>query len=94
MNPVRGAYRFGEFGFDPASGELTKADGGGGITRLQPQVASLLTALLEKPGTSRYEGPVDYLGFRIPNKFVVGYGLDYAQRYRNFPDVRELDESS
>ena len=50
MDPVRGAYRFGEFGFDPASGELTKADGGGGITRLQPQVASLLTALLEKPG--------------------------------------------
>ena len=50
MDPVRGAYRFGEFGFDPASGELTK-EGGAGITRLQPQVASLLTALLEKPGT-------------------------------------------
>ena len=50
MAPVRGAYRFGEFGFDPASGELTKAEGGAGITRLQPQVAALLTALLEQPG--------------------------------------------
>ncbi|HEX6941786.1 MAG TPA: winged helix-turn-helix domain-containing protein, partial [Gemmatimonadaceae bacterium] len=51
MDPVRGAYRFGEFGFDPASGELTKSGVGAGITRLQPQVAALLTALLEKPGT-------------------------------------------
>ena len=51
MDPARGAYRFGEFGFDPASGELTKSGGGAGITRLQPQVAALLTALLEKPGT-------------------------------------------
>ena len=50
MDPVRGAYRFGEFGFDPASGELTKSEGGAGVTRLQPQVAALLTALLEKPG--------------------------------------------
>ena len=51
MDSVRGAYRFGEFGFDPASGELTKTEGGSGVTRLQPQVAALLTALLEKPGT-------------------------------------------
>ena len=51
MDPVRGAYRFGEFGFDPASGELTKKNGGAGVTRLQPQVAALLTALLERPGT-------------------------------------------
>ena len=51
MDPVRGAYRFGEFEFDPSSGELTTAEGGAGTTRLQPQVAALLTALLEKPGT-------------------------------------------
>jgi hypoxanthine phosphoribosyltransferase len=49
-------------------------------------------ALLEKPGNSKYERPLDYLGFRIPNKFVVGFGLDYAQRYRNLPDIRVLDE--
>jgi len=51
-----------------------------------------VAALLEKPGNSRYERPVDYLGFKIPNKFVVGYGLDYAQHYRNLPDIRVLDE--
>ena len=49
-------------------------------------------ALLEKPGNSKYDRPIDYLGFKIPNKFVVGFGLDYAQRYRNLPDIRVLDE--
>jgi hypoxanthine phosphoribosyltransferase len=51
-----------------------------------------VAALLEKPGNSKYDRPLDYLGFKIPNKFVVGFGLDYAQRYRNLPDVRVLDE--
>jgi hypoxanthine phosphoribosyltransferase len=51
-----------------------------------------VAALLEKPGNSKYDRPLDYIGFRIPNKFVVGFGLDYAQRYRNLPDVRVLDE--
>ena len=49
-------------------------------------------ALLEKPGNSKYDRPLDYVGFKIPNKFVVGFGLDYAQRYRNLPDIRVLDE--
>jgi hypoxanthine phosphoribosyltransferase len=54
---------------------------------------SLRTAtLLEKPGNSRYERKLDYVGFQIPNSFVVGYGLDYAQHYRNLPDIRVLDE--
>jgi hypoxanthine phosphoribosyltransferase len=48
--------------------------------------------LLEKPGNSRYERKLDYVGFQIPNQFVVGYGLDYAQHYRNLPDIRVLDE--
>ena len=51
-----------------------------------------VAALLEKPGNSKYDRPVDYIGFKIPNKFVVGFGLDYAQRYRNLPDIRVLDE--
>ena len=51
-----------------------------------------VAALLEKPGDSKYDRPIDYLGFKIPNKFVVGFGLDYAQRYRNLPDIRVLDE--
>jgi hypoxanthine phosphoribosyltransferase len=51
-----------------------------------------IAALLEKPGKSKYQGKLDYIGFQIPNSFVVGYGLDFDQRYRNLPDVRILDE--
>ena len=50
MDPVN-AYRFGGFVFDPSSGELKDADTGATTTRLQPQVAALLLALLERPGT-------------------------------------------
>ena len=53
-----------------------------------------VAALLEKPGNSKYDKPLDYIGFKIPNKFVVGFGLDFAQRYRNLPDIRVLDERS
>src|SRR5207247_10831406 len=38
-----------------------------------------VAALLEKPGNSRYERPIHYIGFKIPNKLVVGFGLDSAQ---------------
>ena len=51
-----------------------------------------VAALLEKPGNSRYKGPLDYLGFRIQNQYVVGYGLDSAQKFRNLPDIRVLNE--
>ncbi len=44
-------------------------------------------ALLHKPDRSLREVPIDYLGFSIPNDFVVGYGLDYAQAYRNLPFI-------
>ncbi len=40
-------------------------------------------ALLRKPDAAKIEVPVRYVGFDIPNSFVVGYGLDYAERYRN-----------
>ena len=52
----------------------------------QPR-ALRIAALLDK--TSRRIVPVegDYVGFRIPDEFVVGYGLDYAERYRNLPDI-------
>ena len=42
-----------------------------------------LCSLLHKPERTIQEVPIDYLGFTIPNKFVVGYGLDIAQKYRN-----------
>jgi len=50
-----------------------------------------LAALLHKPARTRVEVPIDYLGFTIPDVFVVGYGLDAAQRYRNLPYVGRLD---
>ena len=39
---------------------------------------------------SRFKVPVRYVGFEIPNKFVIGYGLDFAERYRNLPYVAVL----
>jgi len=53
-----------------------------------------LAALLDKP--SRRELPVeaDYVGFKIPDRFVVGYGLDYAERFRNLPDICVLTENA
>ncbi len=48
-------------------------------------------ALLHKPERSIQPVPIDYLGFTIPNEFVVGYGLDYAQRYRNLPFIGVLE---
>jgi hypoxanthine phosphoribosyltransferase len=44
-----------------------------------------LAALLHKPARTRISVPIDYLGFTIDDVFVVGYGLDAAQRYRNLP---------
>ncbi len=46
-----------------------------------------LCSLLHKPERTERAVPIDYLGFTIPNKFVVGYGLDIAQRYRNLPFI-------
>jgi hypoxanthine phosphoribosyltransferase len=44
-------------------------------------------ALLHKPEREVKKVPIDYLGFTIPNQFVVGYGLDYAQKFRNLPFI-------
>ena len=43
--------------------------------------------LMSKPSRRVVDVPVDYIGYEIPDEFVVGYGLDYAQRYRNLPYV-------
>ena len=49
-------------------------------------------ALLSKPSRRRVELDVKYLGFEVPDEFVVGYGLDYAGAYRNLPDICILKE--
>ena len=48
-------------------------------------------ALLTKPERREIDVPVRYTGFEIPNRFVIGYGLDFAERYRNLPYVGVLD---
>jgi hypoxanthine phosphoribosyltransferase len=55
----------------------------------QHNPASLkIAALLDKPSRRQVEIEADYVGFSIPNHFVVGYGMDYAERFRNVPDIR------
>lgn len=53
-----------------------------------------LAALLDKFERREKEVPIDYLGFQIPDKFVVGYGLDYAERYRNLPYIAIVKDPS
>ena len=50
-----------------------------------------ICALLTKPERREIDVPVRYVGFEIPNEFVIGYGLDFAERYRNLPYVGVLD---
>lgn len=51
-----------------------------------------VAVLLDKPSRHKLAVEADYVGFTIPDKFVVGYGLDYAERYRNLPDICVLPE--
>ena len=56
------------------------------LSNRKPSSLKLCT-LLDKPERRRKHVDVDYTGFQIPDEFVVGYGLDYAQKYRNLPYV-------
>lgn len=51
-------------------------------------------ALFDKPRARLFELPIDYTGFMLPDAFVVGYGLDYAEHYRNLPFVGVLKEEA
>ncbi|MGI8695264.1 MAG: hypoxanthine phosphoribosyltransferase [Mycobacteriales bacterium] len=55
----------------------------------KPETLEVVT-LLRKPDAVRIEVPIRYIGFDIPNDFVVGYGLDYAERYRDLPFIGRL----
>lgn len=58
---------------------------------LQRQPATLkIAAFLDKPSRRLLPMHADYVGFSMPNEFVVGYGMDHAERYRNLPDIRFL----
>ncbi|HRN26970.1 MAG: hypoxanthine phosphoribosyltransferase [Ignavibacteriaceae bacterium] len=49
-------------------------------------------ALLMKPDSLKYNVKIDYIGFNIPSKFVIGYGLDYSQKFRNLRTIFYLSE--
>jgi hypoxanthine phosphoribosyltransferase len=56
------------------------------ISAHQPKSLRIAT-LLDKPSRRKQPIKADYVGFSIPDEFVVGYGLDYAEKYRNLPDI-------
>jgi hypoxanthine phosphoribosyltransferase len=51
-----------------------------------------LAALIDKPARQEYTPRVDYLGFTVPDGFLIGYGLDWAGKYRDLPGVYEVEE--
>lgn len=62
------------------------------LSTRKPKTLKVVT-LLRKPEAQKVPAPVEYVGFDIPNEFVVGYGLDYDERYRNLPYIAILRES-
>jgi hypoxanthine phosphoribosyltransferase len=62
-----------------------------GLLRLREPRSLELCALLDKPDRREVAVSIDYLGFSIPDRFVVGYGLDHAERWRNLPYVGIVD---
>lgn len=60
---------------------------------LSRQIASVkICSLLNKPSKRKCDVTIDYIGFEIPDVFVVGYGIDYAEKYRNLPYIGVLKE--
>ncbi len=51
-----------------------------------------LCALLDKPSRRKTPVEIDYLGFTVPDRFIVGYGIDFNEQYRNLPDICYLEE--
>ncbi len=62
------------------------------LAKRRPRSLKVCT-LLSKPERRSIDVALEYVGFKIPNKFVVGYGLDYQQKYRNLPYLAALDQA-
>ncbi|MFW5925610.1 MAG: hypoxanthine phosphoribosyltransferase [Myxococcota bacterium] len=63
------------------------------VLRTRHPASVQLASLLHKPSRTRVEVPIDYLGFTVDDAFLVGYGLDYDQHYRNLPHLAVLEET-
>ena len=63
------------------------------LRQRQPRSLHVVT-LLDKPSRRLKPVPIAYIGFEIPNEFVVGYGMDYGELYRNLPEICVLDNAS
>lgn len=63
------------------------------ILRKRQPASLALCALLSKPSRRVAEVTIDYCGWEVPDEFIVGYGLDYAERYRNVPAIGVLKRS-
>ena len=61
------------------------------LRKKQPASLKVCT-LTDKPSRRRVLVPIDYRGFTVPNKFIVGYGLDCDQKFRNLPDIYTLED--
>ncbi|QSX33086.1 hypoxanthine phosphoribosyltransferase [Shewanella avicenniae] len=60
------------------------------MLRLREPKSLALCTLLDKPDRREVDVPVDFVGFTIPDEFVVGYGIDYAEQYRNLPYIAKV----
>ncbi len=66
----------------------------GRMLRRQAPRSLRIVALLDKPGRRIEPVKLNYVGFEVPDEFLVGYGLDFDERYRNLPDVHVLESGS
>jgi len=63
------------------------------FSKYSPRSVKVCTLLL-KPKSLKYDVKIDYIGFQIPGRFVIGYGLDYSQKYRNLKSIYALSDNS
>jgi hypoxanthine phosphoribosyltransferase len=61
------------------------------LFRTRKPASLKVCALLHKPARTRIKVPIDYLGFTIEDRFVVGYGLDWSEKYRNHPHIAVVE---
>lgn len=64
-----------------------------GLLQSQNPKSIKVVTLLHKPEATKYDIKLDYVGFQIPNRFVIGYGLDHSQKYRNLRAIYALKSS-